>query len=663
MASDAGFAYDAPLQGNEIRLIEIRTDPKNTLEIELARHRLESVRYEALSYVWGNQTSKEQIKCNGRLMHIGSNLLEALSEQARRQPTALLWADAICINQNDDNEKTSQVRMMRDIYDNSHQVIIWLGKEQQPGDREGFELAERLYQKCDGATYNMSATTYDFHDFDCESNGVPKASYCDPDWTALFNILSHPWFSRIWVVQELLVAKTSIMRRGSLDLDTRIILWNTLHIARHRNLYEAFNAFKGSPASSALMARNIATGYFEYKRAGRLPIYDTLSRYNGMGATDPRDRYFALAGISADLDARFVSYQKTFRDIACLVGKMTLLGAPRYQVEPGGVEVLVFERKPQDHGFPIDWLAFHANPQNHNLGLPSWVPDLISPHSPGLLMSGFYNTRYLADDRRRLLPKLRLRHGVSKWAGSSPSQLIIPVPDEIEIVGAAFDRVETLARERPVLPDESQEERRQRTQDGVGIDPLRAIEAVSQYEAEMVFWLSEIRMLADPTLRPSDSIMSGASFEAFWRTLTYNRGPEFNYQSPNEEPADWLGISFGYWYLLKKVLMKMRSAQDLLQLAGFYQILAAFADPFDKAEGRVRDARRFFVSQNGKFGWVPLRARVGDRVCVFRGMRIPVIMRPRGDRWEFIGACYVHGLMDGEIWGLDGLEWRFMSFL
>jgi hypothetical protein len=179
----------------------------------------------------------------------------------------------------------------------------------------------------------------------------------------------------------------------------------------------------------------------------------------------------------------------------------------------------------------------------------------------------------------------------------------------------------------------------------------------------MVCWLSEIRMLVDPTLRVSDSIMSGASFEAFWRTLTYNRGPKFNYKSPNQKPAHWLGISFGYWYLWKKLQIKRLWEQNLLQHTACSQTLAVLADPFDKAEGRVRDARRFFVSKNGKFGWVPLRAKVGDLVCVFRGMRIPVIMRPRGDRWEFIGACYVHGLMDGEIWELDGLQWGFMSFV
>jgi Heterokaryon incompatibility protein (HET) len=288
MASEANFTYGRPLQGRHIRLIEIRLgSEKTTLEINLVERRLGSVNFEALSYVWGNQVTRQRIKCNGQSMYIGSSLLDVFGELARRRSTGLVWADAICINQNDDQEKTRQVCMMRNIYEKAQRVIIWLGKE-QAGDRRGFELAKGMYQKCDGASYNMYATTYDFDDFDSESKGVPRP-LGNLDWAALFTILSHPWFSRIWVVQELLVAQRSLMWRGALDLNTDIILWVTMQIARHRDLYENFNNFMGSPPSSALMARNIATGYLEYKSAGPLSIYDTLSRYSGMEATDPRD--------------------------------------------------------------------------------------------------------------------------------------------------------------------------------------------------------------------------------------------------------------------------------------------------------------------------------------------------------------------------------------
>lgn len=113
----------------------------------------------------------------------------------------------------------------------------------------------------------------------------------------------------------------------------------------------------------------------------------------------------------------------------------------------------------------------------------------------------------------------------------------------------------------------------------------------------------------------------------------------------------------------KKLKMRRLRQQQILLEAKFFTFFWALAEPFDNAESRVRDGRRFFVSRNGKITWVPIRTEAGGRVCVFQGMRIPVIMGPRGDRWEFIGACYIHRRMDGEIWDLGDLWWGFMSFV
>jgi hypothetical protein len=87
------------------------------------------------------------------------------------------------------------------------------------------------------------------------------------------------------------------------------------------------------------VARSIVASYFDYKKKGPLIIFDTLSRHSGIGATDLRDRFFALAGISASLDLAFVNYEKIFREVACLVGKITLLGFLEYSLGPGGTEI------------------------------------------------------------------------------------------------------------------------------------------------------------------------------------------------------------------------------------------------------------------------------------------------------------------------------------
>ena len=195
------------------------------------------------------------------------------------------------------------------------------------------------------------------------------------------------------------------------------------------------------------------------------------------------------------------------------------------------------------------------------------------------------------------------------------------------------------------------------------IDKFTAMKRVAQYETAMVHWLCEIRLLADPTLSPSDSIMAGSSFDTFWRTLIYNCQPRFNYDLPNQRSEPWLATHFGYWYLLKKFHMTRRWQDNVVTYAFHSKFLQELAAPFEEAEGRVRHARKFFVSEQGRIGWIPFRAQAGDQICVFRGMRIPVIIRSQGSRWEFIGASYVHGLMDGEVWDLDDLQWDFMSFV
>ena len=178
----------------------------------------------------------------------------------------------------------------------------------------------------------------------------------------------------------------------------------------------------------------------------------------------------------------------------------------------------------------------------------------------------------------------------------------------------------------------------------------------------MVYWLSTIRLLADPSLDAQESIMVGQSFDTFWRTLVYNRGRRFDYDFPNRKAGGHLGVAFGYWYLWKKFHMAKPWRSNVLAWVSGERILKKMAEPFEEAEDRVQYARNFFVSRSGRIGWVPFRTRVGDRVCVFRGVRMPFVLRPKCDRWEIIGACYVHGLMDGEVWDLPGLESEFMRF-
>ncbi|KAK0736757.1 heterokaryon incompatibility protein-domain-containing protein, partial [Apiosordaria backusii] len=83
--------------------------------------------YEALSYVWGSQTRSRPINVNGVEIRSKKSLYTALHDLAPDEGVRILWADAICIDQTNDEEKVHQVGLMRQIYRNATAVLAFLG--------------------------------------------------------------------------------------------------------------------------------------------------------------------------------------------------------------------------------------------------------------------------------------------------------------------------------------------------------------------------------------------------------------------------------------------------------------------------------------------------------------------------------------------------------
>src|ERR1700761_1464167 len=96
--------FSAPLQAN---LIEVCID-----ELSLS--------YEALSYVWGSPTGNHPLQCHGRQLFITANCDMALRYLRSPQESRVLWVDAVCIDQgeNEDSirERNLQVAMMGEVY-------------------------------------------------------------------------------------------------------------------------------------------------------------------------------------------------------------------------------------------------------------------------------------------------------------------------------------------------------------------------------------------------------------------------------------------------------------------------------------------------------------------------------------------------------------------
>lgn len=66
--------------------------------------------------------------------------------------------------------------------------------------------------------------------------------------------------------------------------------------------------------------------------------------------------------------------------------------------------------------------------------------------------------------------------------------------------------------------------------------------------------------------------------------------------------------------------------------------------------------RRYFASNLWYAGWVPRHAQESDLICAFYGRRFPFVIRPKGEEYELVGACYMYGIMERETIELPNTE-------
>lgn len=83
--------------------------------------------YHCLSYVWGRPERSLPLNCDGGTLMITQNLFDALCASFTRYPEIYLWADGLCINQDDLDERAQQVRLMGKIYSNCKMALAYLG--------------------------------------------------------------------------------------------------------------------------------------------------------------------------------------------------------------------------------------------------------------------------------------------------------------------------------------------------------------------------------------------------------------------------------------------------------------------------------------------------------------------------------------------------------
>ncbi|CAG9939676.1 unnamed protein product [Clonostachys rosea f. rosea IK726] len=139
------------ISGRQIRLLTIlSTEPEISCLLEVADLG-DAKKFNALSYVWGDPAVTDTILVNGHKIQVTTNLVSALQcaprhlRESKHAMSLKLWVDAICINQEDINEKSHQVSLMKDIYSQSGVVLCWLGSPSDPihGAMDAIETVAR----------------------------------------------------------------------------------------------------------------------------------------------------------------------------------------------------------------------------------------------------------------------------------------------------------------------------------------------------------------------------------------------------------------------------------------------------------------------------------------------------------------------------------------
>ncbi|KXH65208.1 hypothetical protein CNYM01_13431 [Colletotrichum nymphaeae SA-01] len=220
------YAYKTlPDPRKYMRLLKLlpasETEPDNLRAEVILCLRKEAPPYKPLSYTWGQQDASCSIWLRDtedsvwKPFSIRPNLESCLKQLREEvQEAQVLWVDAICINQLNNVEKGHQVGTMDLVY-RSQRLIIWLGDSSENSDL-AIDLVHSFRDFLNANKHEGSATL-SMQD----GQGIVARfmeTQTDETWAAFIDLIKRPWFTRRWVVQEVVLSTHKHAYLGSRNL-------------------------------------------------------------------------------------------------------------------------------------------------------------------------------------------------------------------------------------------------------------------------------------------------------------------------------------------------------------------------------------------------------------------------------------------------------------
>lgn len=267
--------------------------PECTLSVANLGEETTPFRFNALSYTWGPETPVRSILINHQLFPIRENLWHFLCIAIHKEEifSAPLWVDQICVDQNSIAERNHQVRLMARVYSQASSVFIWLGLSTKlsgmamdylPG-KSPTQIAKHI---------NRGRKPFDF--------GGRGRCFID--------LLNRPYWKRLWVAQEVLLARAPLIVCGK-----RTLSWHSIEPLFHTNVKHALSGkdvmeplysviTRGGSAAAIMQLR-------DRRQVEKLGLADLVTIFCLHECTDGRDLAFGLLGL---LDTSHVSMKADY---------------------------------------------------------------------------------------------------------------------------------------------------------------------------------------------------------------------------------------------------------------------------------------------------------------------------------------------------------------
>ncbi len=276
---------------HEIRLLTVKVDESPIITCTLTTVSLMDVlSFKALSYNWGREKAPQLLLLDGEEMEITANLDQAL-RQLRHENHGLLFIDALCINQNNNSEKSEQVMLMKEIYSRATEVIAWLGPAEHHSD-DAMELMKIFGNS--GPKREMTPGL---------AGGYISTEECFADnvalWDAVDVLLGRNYWQRTWILQELALAKTVVLRCG-----TKSAAFEDLHA-----IYSVIGRWADSPDVRELTLRAahlysiallLSLRDLDGMNKDGMPMTSILAESQDQLVSDLRDKVYGLLGMASD---------------------------------------------------------------------------------------------------------------------------------------------------------------------------------------------------------------------------------------------------------------------------------------------------------------------------------------------------------------------------